>query len=172
MKNKKLKVVLTGYENVINSWIHTRQEAWSRFNIMLTTNSIIIGVIGFLLNDNYSSNKFRIILSVFGVLICILWLILTNRNDKFIEYNMYSALELEEKYLSEIVKYFSRGYKFSKGEEILFEFKNGGKKIKMGCISAKIPTPHISKITIILFMIFYITSIIIFYYENQNLFCT
>lgn len=113
-KEQKLANARIGYQVAASLEANEVRALWSRFNAMLTANGIIIGVIGWSLNSAITERipvlmTIPIAMSGFGVILCASWYLLVARKQKFCEYLMLSARELEQRWLCEPVQTLERG---------------------------------------------------------------
>jgi len=98
-----------GYQVAVNLEANEVRAIWSRQGAMLTANSIAIGASVLTLKAAIEAKSFSILvvismfMSVFGILLCISWLCITERKHKTCLHYMLSARLLEEKYLSDPV---------------------------------------------------------------------
>jgi len=117
----------TGYVAAVELWTYEGDSIWTRFNAMLVANSVILAFIGLIYGSTGPSPIFKKGLAITGLLLCMVWLILTKRAFDYYKYWILSARELEEKHLSSVVKTVSRGGAFAEGEPVNFFI--GGKMI-------------------------------------------
>lgn len=108
-----------GYQMAIGMWAHCGDEVWSRFNVMLVAHSVIVAVIGSAILNKNPSMTLAIVLSITGLLFCILWAIMMERAFAYQNYFLFSARELEESGAVTPVKTISRGKDFGRIDEIL-----------------------------------------------------
>ena len=150
------EIVIAGYENAINLWIYSSQEVWARFNIMLSANAIIIAALVLLIIERPCSMPyFQIALPLMGIILCICWGLLNQRNNDFANYYKDSAREIEEKYLADYISVVSRGCNYAEGDTVKLILGNEKKKLRISC-PANIHAIWISRIIIICFIILYI----------------
>lgn len=111
-----------GYQVAVDLWGILVETSWSRFNAMVVANSIIIGMLALtLISDKKILFIFASVISIIGIILCILWFFLMKRDSEFQYYYSRSAGELEE-YLNK-VETVRRGHKFANGEKV--SIKNG-----------------------------------------------
>src|SRR2546421_1733593 len=99
----------TGYQVAINLWSCECQANWSRSNVMLVANSILIAVLSLALINQRPLPLLVLYLSLLGLVLCATWFLLTKRGFNYLTYWVMSARELEELYLADPVKTLSRG---------------------------------------------------------------
>lgn len=92
-----------GYQVAVDLWGTVVETSWSRFNAMVVANSIIIGLLGTILNknDNKDLLVFAGFLSLIGVFLTILWLSLMARDSKFQRFYSRSARSFERRLFEE-----------------------------------------------------------------------
>ena len=169
MFNKKIEKTISLYNNAISSWQYSSQVTWSRNAVMLTANSILIGIIGLSFQFQFpffflQDKLLNMVLSSFGIIICMLWWVLFQRSDSFTKYYLHTAREIEEQHFSDLdLSLFVRCAKLIRGETIKFDFKDGKpEKVKIPCPS-QLSNKWIVWIIILLFIIFYFFTILYFF---------
>lgn len=103
-----------GYQVAVDLLIAEGEGIWSRFNVMLLANSIILAIIGLALTSESTSPVFDIYLPFIGITLCIWWFFLINRSYSYRDYFIHTARELEQQYLASSVKILSCGEFISK----------------------------------------------------------
>jgi hypothetical protein len=165
-----------GYQSAIALWTYQGNLNWSRFNVMLTANSIILAVIGVAFTSQRSLPVFTLslpllglvslpvstrLLPLLGLFLCAAWFLLTVRGYDFQRYWSRSALELEEKYLANSVKTVSRSRPYGKGEEILLEIGGESIPLRMGLWSRFAESQRrISYLVIVVFAVLYVVTLV------------
>jgi amino acid permease len=99
-----LETARVGYEVAVNLWTYQGSLIWNRFNIMLTANSVIVSVIGMLLSSDADLTVFAVLLPIVGLVLCLVWTLLAARGFVYHKYWGSRACELEEAYLSGVVR--------------------------------------------------------------------
>ena len=84
-----------GYQVAISSSTLFAQQFWSIFNAMLVANSIVIAGISYV-KSTQSLNPFSKYVSIIGLVLCLIWFLLSKRHQEFTAYYVLSARELEE----------------------------------------------------------------------------
>lgn len=132
LDDASLENVRLGYDTSINLWTYQGNLNWSRFNAMLTANSIIMAVIGFVLSSQLHLFLFKIFLPIVGLTLCIVWIFLMARGEDYRKYWHSCALKLEENHLKDVIKTISEAKSVSKGGKIEFRkiSKIGGSQQK------------------------------------------
>lgn len=114
--------LILGYETSIQLMIYEGGLVWTRFNTILTAHLVLIGVIGLILTLNTDKNSFSLsILSFSGIILSILWFVMTSRGFTYLEYLTRSAREYEEKIDSKSLVTLKRGYDFIKNKPVTFK---------------------------------------------------
>lgn len=90
-----------GYQVAINLWTFQSSLNWNRFNAMLTANSIIIAVIGVLL-ENENRSLLLQIAPIVGLILCFIWATLMSRGNDYHRYWIYKAGEIENRYFDSL----------------------------------------------------------------------
>jgi len=122
----KIENARVGYQVATNLWIYEGETLWSKFNALLVANSIILGSIGISMTASSRLVVFSMGMPIIGIILCGLWFLLTKRSFEFYVYWIFSAREIEERYLKGSVQTISRGGKFADGEKV--EITIGGER--------------------------------------------
>ena len=119
-----------GYQVAVNMWIYQGNLNWNRFNAMLTSNGVIVSVIGFVLSSESRLTAFAVVLPVVGLVLCALWAVFAARGFVYHKYWALRARELEESYLVPAVRTVSRARPPGQGGEVAFKglSRLGGQK--------------------------------------------
>lgn len=115
------------YSAAISLWAYEGESAWSRFNAMLVANSILLAFIGLLYDTDNQPKTLMTGIAGFGILLCAVWWVLSVRAFAYQNYWVLSARELEERYMSPVVRTAARGGDFAQGRPV--ELFIGGKTI-------------------------------------------
>jgi len=120
-----------GYEATLNIWIAQTQLIWSRFNVVIVANSIILGAIGLtIVSGHLLSASLTRLLCLVGLVVSLAWLYTYRRACQLNSYLVSSARELEN-YLADPVTTVSRGTEFSKGNEVALAIDGESKKLRL-----------------------------------------
>lgn len=100
LDSDRLENIRTKYQNAITLKDSESQIQWNRYNAILVINTILLGLIGL----NYSSNTdlcyifgdFLQYMPLVGILICILWFIVTWKGFKWSQFWIEEANKLEK----------------------------------------------------------------------------
>lgn len=143
--NESINNARTGYMGAISTAAYHVDAIWSIFNTMVLANSILAGIIVFLIKEfNSDANPYGLkMFSMLGIILCIAWFLLVYRHVKFVGYYVNSAREIEEQYLFP-VHTLSNGGKLTTGETVEVLIKNsnnfqtatGGSDITNAVLSA------------------------------------
>ena len=152
-----------GYQIAVGLWMNESELYWARFNVMLVANSIIIAVLGLIFTSNPNnpclSSILSMILAALGFLVCLAWLLLTNRGYDYQNYYVLSARE-QESYLEKTVKTVSRGDLFAKNKCVEIRIGEKTEKVRMGRFS-RMKAKYLSVTIPVLFAIVYIVFLVI-----------
>jgi hypothetical protein len=97
-----------GYQTAIELVSLTSHEIYSRFNAMLTANSIIIAIIGWGIISGDNFPRFLIMfLPIMGMLLCILWGLFVHHGVHWQDQFRKEAIRLEEEYYIDTFKLIS-----------------------------------------------------------------
>jgi len=106
-KNEFTKAQL-GYQTGIKLISLVSEEIYSRFNAMLTANSIIFAIIGLvLISNNEIKLPLLIILSIIGLAFCRLWYLFNQHGIYWQRQFRKVTIELEKKYFTDAFKLIS-----------------------------------------------------------------
>ena len=120
-----------GYEATLSVWIAQTQLIWSRFNVVIVANSIILGAVGLTIVSGHSlSASLTRPLCLVGLVVSLAWLCTYRRACQLSSYFLSSARELES-YLADPVTTVSRGTEFSEGNEVALAIGGETKKLRL-----------------------------------------
>jgi len=148
-----------GYQAAAELWGMESQESWDRFNVMAFMNSIIIGIVGLAIVSQPSSKIFVISLSVVGLFLCATWFLIMKRGFEYAQYLVWSARELEERYLADPIKTLSRGGNFMDGKVAQFEIGGKRKDLPLSRWARIAKAETLSYLIVVLFAIMYVIMI-------------
>ena len=151
---------LIGYQMAISLWTFQGEQSWARFNIMLVANSIVIAVIGLAFTSQRPVAVFTLLLPIVGLLLCGIWFAHTRREAEYSDYDILSARELEEKYLSDPVKTVSRGGLFAEGATVTIEIGGKTTQLRMGRLARSLRAKAAAKWVILILALLYIATIL------------
>ena len=129
-EKEKKEDIRVGYQAAIDIWIYSDQQYWSMYNTMIVANSILIASVGWLFSTdkprdpNLLSLLSYYVIPILGLILCSFWLIMAVRFAIYRKYYVFTARELEEKYLLTNVNILSRGGKLQNGEPIEIKLRN------------------------------------------------
>jgi hypothetical protein len=131
----RLENARVGYQAALSIWIARTRMIWSRFNMMIVANSIILGAISLTIGSNHSlSTSFTRALCLVGLAVSLAWLPAHRRACQQNSYLHSSARELEN-YLSDPVATISRGTTFSEGNEVTLMIDGEKKKLRLSWLT-------------------------------------
>jgi hypothetical protein len=100
LKPQDVSIILEKYKVAIDRNVMESDVMWTRYNAMLTINSILIGGLGFIIS-NETSIFFQIIFSFIGVIISCIWLSMTSRGFQWLVFWIEEARHIEENHLKD-----------------------------------------------------------------------
>lgn len=126
-----------GYQVAVDLAIKEEKLFWDQFNALLVANSILIIAISSVICRDYTCQEDLIsdlpwFLAIIGVVLSVLWYLLTVRRDKYHLYYLFSAKEIEAEYLRCQVQTIRRGKDFSDGNPVLFKSESMDREYKYG----------------------------------------
>ncbi len=137
----QLETVRTGYQVAVDLANRWSAESWSIANGMIVVNSILAVGITFALGSivaqghaNGQANVTRaagIVLCITGILLDIVWALMSRRTGAYARYYLHSAREIEEKYLAPYIQTISRGEAFAEGRKVTLQFQDKAKTLQM-----------------------------------------
>ncbi len=151
-----------GYQVAANLEANEVRALWSRFSAMLTANSIIIGIIGLLWktaippeSDKLIPTIGSIVMSFFGLVLCLFWYWMIARKQEFCKYLMISTRELENKYLRDPVRTIVRGRRLTDSQDPICIYD--GKRTEVVQMNGwkKHKTANVARYVILAFSILY-----------------
>lgn len=147
-----------GYQAAVNLWTYEGQLIWARFSAMLLANSIVVAVIGIVISGDRALPVFSVGMPIAGLILCILWWLITKRGFDYYVYWIRSARELEEEFLKDPVKTVSRGGKLADDEEQESEpvIAGGSKPPTMSWLGSRLRIQSASYLVIVVFMAVYV----------------
>lgn len=149
------EVARTGYEAAIALWTNEGSIFWARFNALLVANSIVLGTQALLISSQRPPLGAVILLSIAGLLICLLWYLGCDRSLSYYGYWIHSARELEEIHLAPIVRTVSRGADFAEGRPVNFRTREKDLTYQLGR-SGRMRIKHIAYVIIAVFAVLYL----------------
>jgi hypothetical protein len=153
-QNKKENAQI-GYQVATTLWAYGGQLVWSKFNAMLVANSIVLATIGLAISSQHALPIFTIVMPIAGLIFCTIWFLVTKRGfDNYI-YWIFSARELEEQHLNDVVKTVSRGGNFADGEEIQLTINGKTEKYRMSWFGRLIRVEWATYLVIVVFAAIY-----------------
>jgi hypothetical protein len=145
-----------GYQVAIGLVTDLNSAIWSIFNAMLVAHSIVVAGLTLILTSQFSSSAFRTILSMVGLILCLVWFVTVKRHRDYRAYYLMTAREIEEQYFGRIVTTLSRGGEFANGKPTTL--KIGGKKYvtRLSFWSRLANAESASNLIIIIFAVIYV----------------
>lgn len=115
----------TGYQSAISLLQYEGNLVWSRFNVLLAVQTLLLGGIGLLISENGDINfnsPILLPLSLIGLVICLVWFQVTIRGFSTLKLWTMSARELEIKIGNDDLKILQRGNGMRLGDTTSFDF--------------------------------------------------
>jgi len=122
-----------GYQVAVDLAIKEENLFWAQFNAILIANSIFITAISFIICKNCADLKDQMpelleFMAIIGMVLCILWFLLTKRRLSYHKYYLFSAREIEHEL--QLIRTILRGRDFSEGNPVGFRIDNKNEKAK------------------------------------------
>jgi hypothetical protein len=141
-----------GYQQAVNLWIYEGNQVWAKFTALIYANTIVLATIGVVATGNGAARlvPFRVALAILGLVLSVSWIFLTKRSFDYYKYWIFSARELEERYLSP-VQVVSRGGRFAEGREVKFNVSLPNNECATACTNKR---PRIAAICYLIIAVF------------------
>lgn len=146
---------LAGYQTAIRLWTHEAAQNWSRFNMLLVVNSILIAVLGLTLTES-SLMVATLVIGVVGMVVGAVWFLLTRRSFAWQAFYRKSAQEIEENQLGGAVTLLARGEEFDDGEAVALTLGGEAEQVRMGALASVITAELGAQIIIGIFLALYV----------------
>lgn len=131
----RLENARVGYQAAINMWIAQAQSIWSRFNVVIVADTVILAAVSLTLWVSHPlSSFFTRALCFVGLVVSLAWLVAYRRASQLNDYVLSSARELES-HLADPVVTVSRGAAFSQGEEVTLTVDGEKKKLRLSWLA-------------------------------------
>lgn len=134
VEQTKIENARAGYEVAVALRRHEGTLFWAQFNALLVANSIFLATVGLSMATLSPLRVFSIGIPIAGIILCVLWFLLTKRRFSYYIYYTLSAREIEEKFLSDSVQTMSRGGNFAEGKEIKLTIGGTPKPLQLGIL--------------------------------------
>lgn len=154
-REQQAETAYVGYQVAVSLWSHAGNEVWTRYNMMLVANSIIIAVIGVALSAQRNLSLLTASMSATGIVLCIAWYLITKRGFAYQVYYLFSAREIEEKYLNNTIQTMSRGGPFGHGKPVELLIDSKPMKFQMDRASRLLSAQKGAYLTVLVFVIIY-----------------
>jgi hypothetical protein len=131
----RLENARVGYQATLTVWIAKTRMIWSRFNVMVVANSLILGAISLTIGNNHPlSAPFTRALCLVGLAMSLAWLAAHRRAFQHSSYLLSSARELEG-LLADPVVTISRAAIFSQGNEVTLTIDREKTKVRLSWLA-------------------------------------
>jgi hypothetical protein len=154
-----------GYQAALSIWIAGRRMIWSRFNMMVVANGLILGAIILTIGNNYAlSAPFIRILCLVGLAVSFAWLVSHRRACEHNSYLLFSARELES-HLADPVATIARAMTFSQGDEVTLTIDGEKKKLRLSWLARTglARTESFSYFVIAMLMVLYVAFLFLLF---------
>jgi len=107
-ENQGIEKARLGYQTAMQLVGLESQQIYSRFNAMLTANSIIIAIIGWTLKSNDITSCLPLFLAIGGLILCAIWIIFIRHGVYWQDIWRKEAEKLENRYFADTFQLISR----------------------------------------------------------------
>lgn len=154
-----------GYDVAMATCQWEGELIWSKFNAMLVANSVVLAILG--LTITYTGtrqlNLVTVVISIAGIVLSLLWGLLTRRGFYNYKYWIRCARELEGHLLP--VESVHRGATYAKGDKVTFKIRDKDGKViddhfQLGSVIQHFNVETSSYLIISLFAVMYILALI------------
>jgi hypothetical protein len=149
--------------------IYEGQLVWSRSEFMLLANTLLLATIAIFLSADNLNELVLMILSIFGFLLCVIWLEASIRSFAFGKFWTYCAREIEQS--GKQIPLLEKGNDFKENRTIEFNFKGkDGKKFqyRKPWLGRLFPTDIGLYFLILIFIILYLGLLVLCFTHNTN----
>ena len=167
MQNARL-----GYQVAVDVWLYELQIAWARFDSMLIANSIVVAAIAALIaSDRPQPEWLMIFLAIVGILLCLVWFQMIERNLGYRWYWFCSALELEDRHLSSPLKMLAGLERFARGKSMDSDVQDFSDKCRewIGFAGRLLKTAQAGRVVICLFVTAYAVLLVFLIRSSRGL---
>ena len=166
--NQELENARTGYQAAITMWAHEVGLFWGISNALLLANSLIVGVVTILglglggtassVNSPESRYWLVVLVVFFGFCLCVLWSHSLERTLHWQKYWIWSARELEEKFLKQPVQTLSRGGRLADAKDVKAALRIDGNEelLELPLILKSWKGRHSARALVVIFFLAYI----------------
>jgi len=162
---KEVEDARIGYQAAVNLWAYEGSTIWSKFTAMLVANSIVVGSIAVSMTAEDPSSAFVVGMPIGGIILCLLWIVLSERSLCMYDYWIFSGREIEERFLSSSVDIIRRGGDFTRGEEVTLQIGGQPTKRQMSWLGRRIKVRNAAYGVIALFIATYIALLVLGFRE-------
>lgn len=124
---KARRDAMDGYSDAVKFAIESAKSVWDVFRCMLSANSFIVILIGAIKHSFPNLASLSTVLGVFGILLCIAWVLLTRRIADYNRYYYAAARYLESAAFGPLVRTVRDGASYANGSEVQVD----GKAVQM-----------------------------------------
>lgn len=126
-----------GFDAAIKLITYEGALMWSTFRTMIAMQTFLVGVGGIFLKfvPGRSSVAVSIIVGFLGLILCLIWFVVTVRQATYYSYWFAHARALEKKYLGPEIAIITEGRRFADGETPEIDLTDGSKAPRMAGLS-------------------------------------
>jgi hypothetical protein len=161
-KQDRIENARVGYQAAVNLWTYEGQLIWARFSAMLLANSIVVAVIGIVISADRALPVFSVGMPIAGLILCLVWTLMTARGFDYYKHWGMSACELEDRFLSDPVQTVYRVGDFKAKKRKKIEVLIGGETedYRMSWLGHVARVKWASYLVIIVFGALYFTALV------------
>jgi hypothetical protein len=156
--SQNVETVRSDYQLAVNLLTSEENGIWTRSNFMLLANSIVIAAISIVLTSKEKPLILIKGLPIFGIILCIIWLLLIDRGFSYRKYFILSARELEA-CIPNSAKILTKGEAFSEGKNTTFEISGCCIHHRMSWFGRLLSGKNNTYLIIVVFMFIYIFTL-------------
>lgn len=164
------------YEISTNMLISYGETLWTKFSGLLIANSILLGLIGFILRSanvseiitGYQYYYYLIIISILGIVISFLGYLLIVRSFSYYDFWLFMLRDIENKYFD--LKIFNESIIFGNGNKVSIINPSENNRYQMCRLGRMFRMGTIFRVIIILFIILFILILILVFIYNKDIF--
>ncbi len=145
-----------GYQAAVSLWISENQHNWSRFNIVMVANSLLLTIEGILLGSQGHSDTLAVGLPCVGLGLCFVWYLQSVRGFAYMHYFLKSAREYEERHFGPALNLIARGGSYVDGNPV----RVGGAPMQLD-VFGRPPIRRTAHAMILLFVVSYLLVLVV-----------
>ncbi len=150
------------YRVAVDQLINEGNLFWSRFNVLIVANSVIVAAIGFTFKANQPLILLAVTLPIMGLVLCFLWFLMTKSGFNVCYNYSLQCREFEENHLAESARPITKAIRYSCGETITYSIPNAPILTKIDKLTRVLDIRRVSYLIIVVFAIVYLISLVQF----------